>query len=229
MSSTRSGARSPRVRRRRAPGRRRRLTANVSGGDAPLAYAWDTTNSGTFTPGGASVPASFATTGAHTVKVRITDAATVPHQQVLTLDVTVTNCRDAARLRDRRGDDERVSCAGRWLEPAGVHDKRPDQGQRDPVPGATIGQPFHDHAPGTRTSAGGEIALGSTRDQPRRQSRCSAGRRLEAAGRHPGGRQTGGAARRARGREAQGPRRGRVDRAPPRVDGERRPTTRRSG
>jgi PKD repeat protein len=64
--------------------------ATVSGGVAPLSYAWDTAGSGTFTAGGASTSATYATAGNYTAKVRVTDSATPAHTQILTQTVSVT-------------------------------------------------------------------------------------------------------------------------------------------
>ena len=137
------------------------LTANVTGGYAPLSYAWDTTNSGTFTPGEASIPVSFSTTGSHTVKVLVTDAASVPHQQVLTLNVTVTDCR--AQLDFGLAEVTTGGC----LAPVGGSSPQayttgdPIKVNGIPFPAPPSGSHFTITLPGP-TAAGGEIALGST-------------------------------------------------------------------
>ena len=137
------------------------LTANVTGGYAPLSYAWDTTNSGTFTPGEASIPVSFSTTGSHTVKVLVTDAASVPHHQVLTLNVTVTDCR--AQLDFGLAEVTTGGC----LAPVGGSSPQayttsdPIKVNGIPFPAPPSGSHFTITLPGPN-AAGGEIALGST-------------------------------------------------------------------
>jgi hypothetical protein len=67
------------------------LSATGSGGHGGYSYAWDLTNSGTFTAGTFLNTTTFTTTGEHTVRVRITDgvdytdSSYTPHTVVVPL------------------------------------------------------------------------------------------------------------------------------------------------
>lgn len=106
---------------------------------AIVAYAWDVAGSGTFTPGGPVIATSFATPGAHVVRLRVTDAdglssdvahtisvsspAPVLMQPFPVVRITGSNTRTGARLslltvQAPVGARVTVSCRGRGC-PAG--------------------------------------------------------------------------------------------------------------